>query len=260
MLFSSDSPNPSTANTPMVVLLHGLLGSGEDWQAVQKHLDFPTVTVDLPGHGFSALSSCYDFRDCCDQISDTLLHRLPPHQPIVLVGYSMGARIAMTGIAKGYFAHLNIQLLIVEGGNFGLKVEAHKTARWKNDQRWAERFEQQPFEHVLNDWYQQPVFSSLNDEQRQKMIAKRSANLAAAVAGMLRATSLSKQDYLLDALKASGVETHYICGEKDNKFSQLAKQSGLSFSQVREAGHNVHVEQPMAFADIVTTQIHKHLS
>jgi 2-succinyl-6-hydroxy-2,4-cyclohexadiene-1-carboxylate synthase len=101
----------------------------------------------------------------------------------------------------------------------------------------------------------QRVFSSLNHEQRQNLILKRSANLGTSVANMLEATSLAKQDYLLERLKRSGVATHYICGEKDNKFSQLAEQSGLSFSQVAQAGHNVHIEQPQAFAEIIKAQL-----
>lgn len=161
----------------------------------------------------------------------------------------------MTGVANGYFSSLNIRSLIVEGGNFGLASGADKQKRWSNDSLWAERFRTEPIEQVLSDWYQQAVFSSLNHAQRQKMIVKRSANLGPSVANMLETTSLAKQDYLLEHLKSSGVKTHYICGEKDNKFSQLAEQSGLSFSQVSQAGHNVHIEQPEAFANIVKTQL-----
>lgn len=255
MLYSLASPNLS-GSQPVVVFLHGLLGSRADWRTTQAYLsEYPFVLVDLPGHGLSALESCADFKRCCDQISDTLLTHLEPHRPIVLVGYSMGGRIAMSGLAHGYFSALNVQRLIVEGGNFGLQSEADKQQRWQHDRSWANRFRSERIEQVLSDWYQQPVFSSLNHEQRQKLVTKRSANLGPSVANMLEATSLSKQDYLLESLKETGVRTHYICGEKDNKFSQLAKRSGLSFSQVAGAGHNVHVEQPEAFAAIVKAQL-----
>lgn len=246
----------SERQQPVLVFLHGLLGCSKDWQETRQILDgYPSITIDLPGHGLSALSHCHSFKECCNQISDAILCHVAPHQPIVLVGYSLGARIAMCGVSNNYFANVNIQQLIIEGGNFGLQSEAEKAARFKHDADWAQRFSCEPIEQVLDDWYQQPVFSSLNHEQRQKLIAKRGANLGAQVAQMLLATSLGKQDYLLDALKSSGVATHYICGEKDKKFSQLAEQSGLSFSQVVSAGHNVHVEQPQAFADIVNTQV-----
>ena len=255
MLYSLASSNLNSTR-PVIVFLHGLLGSGLDWKETQSYLShYPAISIDLPGHGLSALEICCNFKHCCDQISDTLLTHVTPHQPIVLVGYSMGGRIAMSGVANGYFSNLNIQSLIVEGGNFGLQSDSDKQQRWQNDSQWANRFRNEPIEQVLSNWYQQPVFSSLNHAQRQKLIDKRSANLGPSVANMLEATSLAKQDYLLDALKHSGIKTHYICGEKDNKFSQLAKRSGLSFSQVAKAGHNVHVEQPQAFANIVKTQL-----
>ena len=252
MLYSYASPTLLTSDKPVIVFLHGLLGSSKDWNSVIYELgDHPTLSIDLPGHGFSTQERCADFRDCCDQISDTILTQIPSHRPIVLVGYSLGGRIAMVGVAKEYFPNLNIVQLVIEGGNFGLQKPIERETRLASDGVWAERFNTEPIEQVLNDWYQQPVFSSLNNEQRQKMIAKRSANLGDAIASMLLSTSLAKQDYLLDALKASGVNIHYICGEKDNKFSQLAKQSGLSFSQIAGAGHNVHVEQPIAFANTI---------
>lgn len=256
MLSSRTYNQPLQSNKPVLVFLHGLLGSGEDWQQTLTELEgYPTITIDLPGHGLSALQSCCTFKECCDQITDTLLTHLTPEQPIVLVGYSLGARIAMSGVALEFFPSLNIKLLIVEGGNFGLQQESEKQARWKNDQRWANRFREEPIEQVLSDWYQQSVFSSLNHEQRQKLVIKRSANLGSSVANMLEATSLAKQEYLLEQLKCSGGSTYYICGEKDNKFSQLAEQSGLSFSQVASAGHNVHIEQPKAFAEVIKTQL-----
>ncbi|EEX92740.1 2-succinyl-6-hydroxy-2,4-cyclohexadiene-1-carboxylate synthase [Vibrio orientalis CIP 102891 = ATCC 33934] len=255
-MLSSHVTFSDSQSEPIVVYLHGLLGCGKDWQQVRQQLaDFPSITIDLPGHGLSALHSCFNFEDCCNQISDTLLTHVRPEQPIVLVGYSMGGRVAMSGVANHYFSPLNIQRLVVEGGNFGLQTEQDKKARWDNDHCWAERFRNEPIEQVLADWYLQRVFSSLNHEQRQNLILKRSANLGTSVADMLEATSLAKQDYLLERLKSSGVTTHYICGEKDNKFSQLAEQSGLSFSQIAQAGHNVHIEQPQAFAEIIKAQL-----
>ncbi|NVD06993.1 2-succinyl-6-hydroxy-2,4-cyclohexadiene-1-carboxylate synthase [Vibrio sp. JPW-9-11-11] len=259
MLYSQASANLDTTNQAVVVYLHGLLGSSKDWHSVRQALaHLPSISIDLPGHGMSALTSCCNFRDCCNQISDTLLTHIEPHRPIVLLGYSLGARIAMYGVARQAFSQLNIQLLLAEGGNVGLSRPEERQARWQSDRGWAERLRGEPIEQVLADWYQQPVFSSLNHEQRQNLITQRSANLGPAVANMLEATSLAKQDYLLDALKSASITTHYICGEKDSKFSQLAERSGLSYSRVAGAGHNAHVEQPYAFANIITTQLRQH--
>ncbi|ROV59436.1 2-succinyl-6-hydroxy-2,4-cyclohexadiene-1-carboxylate synthase [Vibrio ponticus] len=255
LAYSYHRPINQSAETPVLVFLHGLLGSGDDWQACIQHLNqFPILTLDLPGHGESQSKSCDGFDQVCQQVSQTIKAIVPAGHPIILIGYSLGGRIAMYGIAKNHFHELNLIKAIIEGGNFGLRTLDEQKARQKNDQVWAERFDVQPIERVLADWYQQAVFTSLNHEQRQTLIAKRSANLGPAIGRMLMATSLAKQPWLLPELSTSGIDIHYICGEKDSKFSQLAKLSGLSFSQIAEAGHNVHHEHPQAFAVEIINQ------
>nr|WP_017034025.1 2-succinyl-6-hydroxy-2,4-cyclohexadiene-1-carboxylate synthase [Vibrio genomosp. F10] len=234
---------------PTLVFLHGLLGNGDDWQSsIEQLTEYSCLTIDLPGHGQSAHITCTGFDDCCDMISNTVSALLAPNQPVVMIGYSMGGRVAMHGVANGLFSILNLQGLIVEGSHLGLESTAQKLARAVNDRGWANRFNNEPIEQVLIDWYQQGVFSSLNNEQKQIFQLKRNANLGPAIAQMLLATSLAEQEYLLTALKKQPIRMHYICGENDHKFSQIARTSGLSFNLVSGAGHNVHQESPHAFA------------
>ncbi len=251
MLYS-DSSLTMQNDKPVLVFLHGLLGNTKDWQdSLSLLTNNNWLTIDLPGHGRSAQHFCRDFDDCCQQVSHTIVSQLKPHTPVVLVGYSLGGRIAMLGTALNLFSGLNLKGIVIEGGNFGLNSQQDKETRWENDHRWAQRFRNEPIEQVLSDWYQQAVFSSLNDEQRQTLITKRSANLGGNIANMLLSTSLAHQPYLLPALQRLSLPMHYVCGAKDNKFRQLAEQSGLNYSQINGAGHNVHKEQPIAFVDTI---------
>jgi 2-succinyl-6-hydroxy-2,4-cyclohexadiene-1-carboxylate synthase len=68
---------------------------------------------------------------------------------------------------------------------------------------------------------------------------------------MLLSTSLAKQEYLLESLNRTGLAMHYVCGGQDNKFNQMATESGLSFTSVAGAGHNVHHENPDEFVKII---------
>ncbi|WP_417792584.1 2-succinyl-6-hydroxy-2,4-cyclohexadiene-1-carboxylate synthase [Stutzerimonas xanthomarina] len=257
MLYSRSSGHVSVntlsvAERPLLVFLHGLLGSTDDWQPVLDCLpDADWLVIDLPGHGHSQTICCDDLQQCCEWVAQTIASRAGAKRPVWLVGYSLGGRIAMTGAACGWFSGFNLSGLLIEGGHFGLPTNQEREQRWIHDSRWAMRFAHEPIEQVLSDWYQQAVFSSLNHAQRQTLITKRSANLGQAVASMLLSTSLATQPYLLPALQQACLTTHYVCGERDKKFSQLATQSGLSFSQVGQAGHNVHHEQPDAFALII---------
>ncbi|QMV13900.1 2-succinyl-6-hydroxy-2,4-cyclohexadiene-1-carboxylate synthase [Vibrio spartinae] len=241
---------------PVLVFLHGLLGSRDDWSETLTHLrDFPCLTIDLCGHGHSYEQHCTDFDDCCAQIARTIASRLPPAQPLVLIGYSLGGRLAMYGAVYGAWSALNVTTLVIEGGNFGLHDESARQARWQQDQVWANRFASEPIADVLISWYQQPVFSSLNDEQRQDLITRRSDNLGTSIAAMMRATSLALQPDLLPALKTQPIPVQYICGERDQKFRQLAQSSGLPIQIVLQAGHNVHQERPEAFAQCLRKQL-----
>ncbi|WP_104399274.1 2-succinyl-6-hydroxy-2,4-cyclohexadiene-1-carboxylate synthase [Vibrio penaeicida] len=238
-------------NQPVVVFLHGFLGNAFDWETTSKYLKkYDCLGIDLAGHGRSANIKAANFFEACEQVKDTLKVRLSQNTPVILVGYSLGARIAMSGLANGHWDQVNIVKVVLEGGHFGLQSELEKNARWKNDLKWAKRFAKENIEQVLQDWYQQSVFNSLNHEQRQGVIRQRRNNNTVGVSRMLRATSLAKQPYLLNEILRHDC-VQYVCGDKDEKFKTLAESSGLTFSLVKNAGHNVHQEQPAAFAQII---------
>ena len=56
---------------------------------------------------------------------------------------------------------------------------------------------------MLEDWYQQPVFSHLNEQQRKALIEKRKANCGANIGHMLLATSLAKQPDFREKVRSS---------------------------------------------------------
>lgn len=254
MLASHYYPALAESKRPTLVFLHGLLGNGEDWSSVLPHLvQFPRLTIDLPGHGESLHAVCTDFDDCCHQIEAVIRCHLSTETSIVLVGYSLGSRLAMYGLAHQLWCGLSIDAAIIEGGHFGLTTKEERDARMINDRHWATRFEQQPMTQVLTAWYQQAVFSSLTEKQRSALVYTRRFNVGTHVAAMLMATSLAKQPALLSDLKAQSVPILYVCGDDDDKFRQLAKSSGLSVSYIRNAGHNAHKEQPEQYAQHLHT-------
>ncbi|WP_153447395.1 2-succinyl-6-hydroxy-2,4-cyclohexadiene-1-carboxylate synthase [Vibrio algicola] len=259
MLYSQVMDNSSEAGSvqPIPVFLHGFLGSTQDWKRCLSYLKSPqSIQVDLPCHGMSKYCEVDDFEGACQQIQLTILaqlkkRKLPLDSPLVLVGYSLGARISMYGISQKSLPELNIKGAILEGGNFGIQAEEDKMQRWEGDKHWSKRFATESMEEVLFDWYQQGVFATLTEEQRELLVEMRSDNLGSQLGCMLRATSLSKQPYLLDALKAQSLPLLYICGEHDAKFRALAEESGLNCKIVTNSGHNSHHEQPQQYAQIV---------
>ena len=235
-------------NKPWLILLHGLLGDQQEWQTVLPYLsNWPCLTVDLPGHGQSSHLNVSSFDETIHVLHETL-HKQRIHH-YIMIGYSLGGRIAM------YSACYNndplLKGLVIEGGNLGLITDDEKQARWLNDQHWAEKFRQLPMKEVLTQWYQQPVFADISEEERNHLVVLREHNQGEAIATMLEATSLAKQPLLTDKLqqkiRQEKLSFCYLCGQKDEKFQQIARNSQLPLKLILQAGHNAHHSNPEGF-------------
>lgn len=82
---------------PRIALLHGLLGQGKNLATVAKAVQSndPGILYDLPNHGRSPWTETFDYVEWADLVADDLRRRLPPGEPITVLGHSMGGKIAM---------------------------------------------------------------------------------------------------------------------------------------------------------------------
>lgn len=235
----------SQPQRPCIVWLHGFLGNHQEWLPISAAFnEWPQLWLDLPGHGASFNQQVTDFATTDTLLSATLAyHHIDDYW---LVGYSLGGRLAMYHATHNRAAGL--RGLVVEGGHPGLHHESERQARWQHDMGWVERFRHDSLSQVLRDWYQQPVFSDLDEQQRSALVALRSQNNSAAVAAMLEATTLSRQPDLQTKLLQLTIPFYYLCGERDVKFRAIAKRLGLTPDVISDAGHNAHRDAPAAFS------------
>jgi esterase len=82
------------------VLLHGILGSGQNWRSfaqrlVQAFPDWQVLLPDLRGHGDSEAGTPPHSLAACAQDLDALFHGLGL-QPELLCGHSFGGKVALT--------------------------------------------------------------------------------------------------------------------------------------------------------------------
>ncbi|TVU91847.1 2-succinyl-6-hydroxy-2,4-cyclohexadiene-1-carboxylate synthase [Vreelandella titanicae] len=240
------SSKPQT-QAPTLVLLHGLLGDRQDWSEVIAGLEgIHCLALDLPGHGQSQHEQVGSFEAFHHWLGDALItHGVRRY---CLLGYSLGGRLAL------YHASLQppgLEALWLESAHPGLPA-SERPGRIAHDERWALRFEQEPLEDVLIDWYQQPVFADLTDVQRSRQMQRRLANHGPAVANMLRSTSLGHQPSLWSWLENTLLPVSYFSGQRDAKFHTLATHLATMAPRLRHialnGGHNLHVEQPEAFS------------
>ncbi|EML4684221.1 2-succinyl-6-hydroxy-2,4-cyclohexadiene-1-carboxylate synthase [Citrobacter amalonaticus] len=233
------------SDSPWLVFLHGFSGDSQEWQPIGERLSgFSRLYIDLPGHGGSAEIRVSGFTDVISLLRNTLLsYNILKYW---LVGYSLGGRVAMIAACQEMPGLCG---LVVEGGHPGLQSDAERDTRRDSDHHWAERFRHDALTEVFTDWYQQPVFASLNARQREALVALRSQNNGETLAAMLEATSLAVQPDLRAALTARAFPFYYLCGERDSKFCALATELAATRHVIRNAGHNAHRENPAGVVD-----------
>jgi pimeloyl-ACP methyl ester carboxylesterase len=81
---------------PPVVLLHGLLGAGRNFGAVQKALAAQghcVLALDLRNHGESPHAETMDYAAMADDVAETLA--AAGAEPAAIIGHSMGGKVAM---------------------------------------------------------------------------------------------------------------------------------------------------------------------
>ena len=189
---------------------------------------FHCIAIDLPGHGETPY---------CDNILGVLRSWMPL-KPL-LIGYSMGGRIAMQ-------LHAMAAALVNISGHVGLKSPFEKEARLKNDELWAQKLLTLPIESFLQEWYAQPVFknSSLKDH-----LKKRLKQNPQSLSSVLRQLTLSQQHIQVDF----ACPTLFLCGENDLKYQELFSRLKATHSvrQIQACGHAPHLEDPAQCAKTI---------
>lgn len=229
---------------PTLVLLHGFLGSANDWSALIGQLpDYNCIAFDLPGHGHAHEQHLSRMADFPFWLNQQLQQRDITHYH--LLGYSLGGRLALQFAAT---QPAGLQSLVLENAHPGLSSVEERKTRANVDARWARRFYREPLAEVLTNWYQQPVFADLNPTERAQLIAERSQNSAAQLAYMLRCCSLAKQVDLYPWLRNTSLPVLYLCGEQDRKFQAIGAQLATHCTSVTQkilaGGHNLHRANP----------------
>ena len=245
-----------TSGHPTVVMLHGFMGTGDDWAEVVRLLQpaFRCLTPDLPGHDGRPLDLGAS-EDPFAAYSELLWHKVEPLLPprFALVGYSLGGRLALDLACRH---PERISALVLEAAHPGLGQTGEREERAASDADWARRFEREPWSRVLEDWYRQPVFASLSDEQRCVFILRRSGQQPGILSDVLCATSLARQPNRWDDLAGLAMPLGFIVGRLDTKFCAVGDRMArlaphLTLVKLHGLGHNCHALAPEAVAGFI---------
>jgi naphthoate synthase len=246
------------SGTPLL-LLHGFTGSSADWAPFLPALgqSFRTIAADLPGHGSSPAPldpAAYGMAACLRDLT-AVLDRFDVERSTVL-GYSMGGRIAL---ALALAHPERVDALVLESASPGIAGAEERVTRAAADEALARRIEQEGVEAFTDFWMSQPLFASqarLGPEALAAAHEARLRNSVSGLAGSLRGLGTGAQEPLWHRLGELRVPTLLIAGADDEKFRAIARRMATlipdaEIAVIPEAGHNTHLENPVAFWDAV---------
>ncbi|MDR7486101.1 MAG: 2-succinyl-6-hydroxy-2,4-cyclohexadiene-1-carboxylate synthase [Armatimonadota bacterium] len=252
--------NVETAGSgPPLVLLHGFTGSAAGWAAeaeafASRHL---TISVDLLGHGLSDAPpdpSRYRLGSCIEDVLGVLDRLGIPRAG--LLGYSMGGRVAL-GVAIA--APERLSALILESASPGLRDPQARRERAARDAALAAEIERDGIEAFVARWEQHPLFASqarLAGDVWAALRDRRLRNSPVGLANSLRGLGVGAQPPMHDFLPDIRVPTLLVAGALDPQYCALGREMaaripGAQLEIVPDAGHAVHLEQPLAFRRLV---------
>ncbi|MCL6495829.1 MAG: alpha/beta fold hydrolase, partial [Ignavibacterium sp.] len=202
-----------------VLFIHGFTGNAEEWFPVIEQLpdSFNYAALDLVGHGKSdkpVNPDYYTTESIVDQIK-FVKDKLSPNNPIILIGYSMGGRAALS-FAAAY--PKEIKGIVLESASAGIKNDTERKKRYEDDLKLVQFIHDHTMEEFIELWYDQEMFNTqrrFSNDKIKKLHKKKYDNSKIGMMNILKGFSTGIMPPLHDKLKSISVKTVLICGELD---------------------------------------------
>jgi 2-succinyl-6-hydroxy-2,4-cyclohexadiene-1-carboxylate synthase len=240
---------------PPLVLLHGFTQTGRLWGPFGSHLatTHTLLAVDLPGHaGSDSVRS--DLVETASLVADAVGESRRcagvPDGPVDLLGYSLGARIALHVFLH---AALPVRRAVLIGVTAGIEDPAARERRRRDDEALADELEASgDVAAFMERWLNSPLFTRLQAAHR----ADRLRNSAAGLASSLRLCGTGTQEPVWDLLETLECPLLVLAGADDTRFASHALRVASAAPRavatlVPGGGHAVHLAQPGLAARLV---------
>jgi 2-succinyl-6-hydroxy-2,4-cyclohexadiene-1-carboxylate synthase len=234
-----------------LVFFHGFLGRPAHVREVREHFGarVDVLAPSLPGHGPDG--------DCTatgawDDAVAMLTSLVTPGA--VLVGYSLGARLALGVAAR----RTDLGGLVLASGHPGLRGDEERAARRALDESRARELETDGLAVFAEAWGQEPIVQlrAASVEAKAARAVQRQEHVASGIAWSLRALGLGAMPFLGDVVARRPYPVRLVTGELDSKFTALAAElaaasPALSHHVAPLAGHDVFLDAPAYVASVL---------
>jgi len=245
-----------------ILALHGFTGRGSDFTTFTELIGGEWRCPDLPGHGPDPQLECSPDAtiDFVERKRSAIYSPLPTPKNILL-GYSLGGRAAL----QHAVAYPEVwDALILISPNPGIEDPAERAARRSADEVLAQRIELNGAPAFIEFWKETPMIRSqknINPEARSSMAAARQAHTTEGLAASLRQFGQGTCPNLWPELNRLSMPLLLISGEKDHKYTQIAKRMVpqlstpnsplLTHAVIDNVSHMPHLEAPDSTAEVV---------
>lgn len=251
--------NDATARHNLTcICLHGFTGLGSDFQpladaGIFRHL----IAADLPGHGSLGTNHRYPdafSTDATNLIVERCIALCTIPRPVML-GYSMGARIAIRAMA----IHQTLcRSLILVGASTGISDPAERHQRAHADAELAASISREGVTSFMRRWRRTPIIATqaaISERYRSQIQASRRLHHAEPLARALVAFGQGNLPCNLELARI-----HHpiltVVGDKDLKYKAIAtaieqRYLNASLTAIENAGHAAHLEKPDTFSACV---------
>jgi 2-succinyl-6-hydroxy-2,4-cyclohexadiene-1-carboxylate synthase len=242
------------------IYLHGFTGSGHDANLLKDSDNTPRqwATMDWLGHGESSAPACGEFYRLHWQLHALRSHilKLKPGNPVVLVGYSMGGRLALHFAL--HYPELISKLVLISASP-GIKEAEARTKRWRQDYQRSRQILELGINHFCTEWQKLPILQSQQNIPNPYRDALRECRFAQSPVGLANTIlhlSPGVLPSLWDSLHRISVSTVLITGSLDLKFTEIAEKMAeqmpqVRHSEVRDTGHTPHLENTGQFLNLL---------
>lgn len=233
-----------------VTLVHGFLGSPADWADVLERLA-PGIACD-----------CVSLTELgCASIAEAatrLAHRLESHPCDLLVGYSMGGRIALELAVTR--AELVPRLLLLAASP-GIEDADERVRRAFEDAQRARAILHDGLDDFVERWYRLPIFAPFARHASYSAArVRRVQGEAAFWSQCVEGCSPGRAAPRWDAFPALTTRTVYAAGTLDERYAACAARlrnlaPRLRVELVAGAGHVLPLEAPDACARLIESTL-----
>ncbi len=236
-----------------LIALHGFLNRGDifdhslgHWAADHPELEFSCWAPDLFSPD-TPLSADLTMSEWVERFCELVEVHTHPDFPRVLLGYSMGGRLAMQALVA-YPQLWSAGILISAHPG---EEDSYERQAWR--QNWSERFASgEDFARLAEDWQGQDVLRGSDSRSKAYRVQEEDFDREALALALAR-WDRTQHLFSLEEVQEIGRPLLWCWGEHDGVYSQLYRQlreQGIpgEWREVKGAGHRVPVEAPRELA------------